>query len=262
MTYYNPMSEEFKNECKKLGLTGRQLILKYQKEGKSLEKRIYKGVRSRPRQYAKYTDEELLDYLTRFYEEYGKPPGVMDFVYNPGYPNVMTYIRRFGSFQKALKLVGLDVDSIIEKGVIVTSDQKARFSEILIRDHFKIHPTDLAGENKKSPCDGICPNGMTYDVKTSSKLHGKYYQFKTDNKHKEDIELYYLLGFNEDFTELDYGWRVPGEIIEDPMLYVGASWARSKFTIKNMGEYEITDKLKDILGKYEKLEVFKKKLGL
>lgn len=35
---YNPMSKEFQDEAKKLGLTGRQLTVKYQKEGKFLEK--------------------------------------------------------------------------------------------------------------------------------------------------------------------------------------------------------------------------------
>lgn len=35
---YNPMSKEFQDECKKLGLTGRELTLKYKKEGKVPEK--------------------------------------------------------------------------------------------------------------------------------------------------------------------------------------------------------------------------------
>jgi hypothetical protein len=35
---YNPMSKEFQDECKKFGLTGRQLTAKYQKEGRYIEK--------------------------------------------------------------------------------------------------------------------------------------------------------------------------------------------------------------------------------
>lgn len=41
MVYYNPMSKEFQDECKRLGLTGCQLRQKYEKEGRSLEKGIY-----------------------------------------------------------------------------------------------------------------------------------------------------------------------------------------------------------------------------
>lgn len=40
---YNPMSKEFQDECKKLGLTGRQLTEKYRKEGKGIEKGKYKN---------------------------------------------------------------------------------------------------------------------------------------------------------------------------------------------------------------------------
>lgn len=40
--------------------------------------------------------------------------------------------------------------------------------EIIVRDRFKRHPVDLAGENKGSHCDGICPNGKNYDVKVLS----------------------------------------------------------------------------------------------
>lgn len=36
--YYNPKSKEFQEEAEKLGLTGYQLSVKYQKEGKFLEK--------------------------------------------------------------------------------------------------------------------------------------------------------------------------------------------------------------------------------
>lgn len=39
---YNPMSKEFQDKCKKLGLTGNQLAAKKKREGKSLEKGIYK----------------------------------------------------------------------------------------------------------------------------------------------------------------------------------------------------------------------------
>jgi hypothetical protein len=38
MSNYNPMSKEFQDECRRLGITGRQLTEKYRKEGKSIKK--------------------------------------------------------------------------------------------------------------------------------------------------------------------------------------------------------------------------------
>jgi len=196
----------------------------------------------------RYSREHLLSSLKQFYHNYGKIPVARDFVNNPEYPGLNTFQSRFGSFQKALKLVGLDVDSMIKKGIIETCQQKARLAEIKVIDHFEQHPIDLAGENCNSSCDGICPNGMNYDVKSSRLIehHGSlYYQFGTDNKHKDDIEIYYFLAFNEDYTKLKYAWRVPGEIVENSMFYIGTSW--SKFNIENMKEYEIADKINKII---------------
>ena len=36
--HYNPMSKEFQDECKRLGLTGNQLMTKYKREGKTLKR--------------------------------------------------------------------------------------------------------------------------------------------------------------------------------------------------------------------------------
>ena len=102
---------------------------------------------------------------------------------------------------------------MVKKGVLVTNLQKGRFGEIIIRDHFKHHDSnadllsrrvtvnaiDLAGENSHSPCDGICPNGMYYDVKSSGLHIGGYWKFGTNNKYKDKIEIYYFLAFNEDY---------------------------------------------------------------
>lgn len=84
--------------------------------------------------YNSYTNEYLLNYLTQFYDKYGRTPTETDFRNNREYPNPNTYKRRFGGWQKALKLVWLDVDSMIKKGIIETSYQKARFAEMIVRD--------------------------------------------------------------------------------------------------------------------------------
>lgn len=57
-----------------------------------------------------YTDKELLDYLRRFKNENGRSPGQNDFVNNPEYPNCSIYRKRFGSWNDALILLGLDIN--------------------------------------------------------------------------------------------------------------------------------------------------------
>lgn len=192
-----------------------------------------------------YTDKELLNYLKDFVKENGRSPVRRDFIGNPEYPNYQIYRKRFESWTNALKLVELDVDTIVKNGIIKNNYQKGRFAEIIIRDHFKKNPIDLAGKNCNSPCDGICPNNKIYDVKSSSfREYG--WQFGIDNEYKEEIEIFYLLGFNKDYSILEHVWRIPGEIIESSRFYVGMNY-NSKFNIKNMNEYEITGNLKDII---------------
>jgi hypothetical protein len=240
---YNPMSKEFQEESKKLGLTGRQLIVKYQIDGKPVEKNVRKL-------HGRYTDKQLLWYLIQFYEKYGRPPTQEDFNGNSRYPSFMTYVNRFGSWSAALKLVELDVESMIKKGVLETTQQIGRFGEMIIRDYFKIHPIDLAGENCQSPWDGICPNGKIYDVKSSKLYIGGYYNYDTGNKYKDNIEIYYFLAFNnKDHKKLDYVWRIPGEVVEKEFFRVGSTYC-AEFNVYNIEEYNITEKLKDVLMKY------------
>ena len=172
-----------------------------------------------------------------------------DFKNNTRYPNSSTYARRFGSWTDALKMVGLDVEAMVKRGIIKTPDQKARISEIIIRDHFKTNTVDLAGENKLSLCDGICPNGKTYDVKSSKLYTRGFWSFSTDNKYKEEIEIYYLLAFDKDYSELMYAWRITAwEVIEKNALIVGLK-PNYRFNIKNM-KYDITENIRDVLKKY------------
>lgn len=118
---------------------------------------------------------------------------------------------------------------------------RGRQAEIKVLNHFKQYPTDLAGENSNSHCDGICPNGKTYDVKSSKFYDEGRYRFSIRNKYKEEIEIYYLLAFNKDWTKLEYVWRVPGEIVETNMFCVGMNPCY-KFFVGNMDKYDITDK--------------------
>lgn len=218
-------------------------------ELKGLKKEFYGGYKRNEGGSRKYTDDDLLNYVRIFYEDNGRPPVEIDFYNNHGYgyPHSNTYIKRFGSWSNALKLAELDVESMVKKGILETNNQKGRWAEIIVRDHFRQHPVDLAGENCRSPCDGICPNGKFYDVKSSKLIEHNgslYYHFSTNNKHKDKIEIYYFLAFNEDYTKLKYAWRVLREMVEKDSFYVGT---RSEFNVDSMKEYDIIDKFKDML---------------
>ncbi len=199
-------------------------------------------------------DEELLRYLIQFYEENGRPPTKIDLNRNPKYPGCRAYINRFGSCQKALKIVALDIDSMARRGIIETDDQKGRLGEIFVLAHFEeIGSIDLSGENKKSPCDGICPKGYNYDVKTSY-FNGSYWLFNFRNIDIDKIEWFYLLAFNKDFTKLLFAWRIPSsdlmEDIEKGYIIIGA-YKNYAHNLENLKEYEITEKIKCV---FEKLQ--------
>jgi hypothetical protein len=220
--------------------TGKIVNMSPRKEElKGLEEEYYR-MKSRER----YTNEELLDFLREFDKENGIVPVRTDFVNNPEYPSFMTYQRQFGSWNKALKLVGLDTEAMVKRGIIQNNLQKGRLWEISVIEHFENRPKDLSGENSHSPCDGICPNGQTYEVKSSKLYEEKYWIFSTANKYKEEIEIYYFGAFNSDWTELEYAWRVPGEIVESDNFYVGMYGG--KFNVRNMKKYDITDKFDKI----------------
>lgn len=57
-----------------------------------------------------YTDEELLSWLHRYYEEFGQAPTADGFRRNKhrGSPDPINYQRRFGSWEQALKVAGFD----------------------------------------------------------------------------------------------------------------------------------------------------------
>lgn len=38
---------------------------------------------------------------------------------------------------------------------------------------------------------------------------------------KENLDWFYLLGFNEDYSELRYAWRVPGDFNEENFIEIG-----------------------------------------
>lgn len=202
-----------------------------------------------PNRHRQLNNKELLTYLIQFYEENGRPPVAIDFYKNPKYPGRELYRKVFKSWQNALKFVGLDIDSMIKRGYIETSDQKGRLGEIFVFDHFNEIGYDLSGENKNSSCDGICPQGYNYDVKTSYfKENGLFWRFHLDSVDIDEIEWFYLLAFNEDYTKLLFAWRIPAlDLIED--IEKGQIWIHVN-NLESLKEYEITEKIKHIYEKW------------
>lgn len=193
------------------------------------------------------TNEELLGCLIQFYDKEGRIPTENDLKHNPKYPSYIVYCRRFGSWQSTLKLLGLDTDSMSRKGIIETKNQKARLAEICVLRHFTEKAQDLSGENYTNhPYDGICPKNQTYDVKSSKLYNGKYYNFDLRNVHRDEIEWYFLLGFNEDYTKLERTWRIPAlDFIDKDYILIGIVGGHT-YNLENMKEYEITEKIKYI----------------
>ena len=195
-----------------------------------------------------YTREEISDSLIRFYEEYGRVPTANDFRDNPLYVNYNTIHKKFGIWNNALKTVGLDPDTLIKKGIRVqNSSHKGRHFELYVGESFEKIYENLSGKNCKSPFDGICPNGMPYEAKSSS-FSGVAWDYHFYNSEKEKIRWYYLGAFDRYYTKLLHVWRVPVEIIIGDRLYIGLN-PSSKFNVENMRQYEITDKFLEALDK-------------
>lgn len=191
-----------------------------------------------------YADDELLESIKLFYKENGRPPNEDDFKNNPKYPNFMTYHKRFGSWSQALKLVGLDVGSMVRKGVVETTQQKGRLFELYVLEHFIERPIDLSGDNCNSPLDGKCPEGQTYDAKSTALVYG-HWQFRLASLYRKDIEWFYLGAFSKDYKKLLHVWRIPGNFIDGDYIKIGIC-SNYRYNIENMEEFEITDKFKDI----------------
>ncbi len=222
-------------------------ILKFGSWNKALEKA---NLLINRYQNKNLSDDELLNFLIQFHNETGLIPTSNYFNDGSKYPTYGTYVNRFGSWTNALKMVNLDVDSTTKLNILDNNYQKGRQSEIIVINHFKNSPIDLSGENCISHCDGICPNGKTYDVK-SSKLHNignGVFHFDIRNKYKDKIEIFYCLGFNENRTKLMYSWRIPNIVINKDYIKIFISPSEAEFNTHNMKKFEITDKIKEIFN--------------
>jgi hypothetical protein len=196
-----------------------------------------------------YTDEELLNELRYFEKTYGRPPTEEDLKSKHIIPCLSSYVRHFGNWNEALKLVGMDLDTRVVQGHLETESERGRYAELIIKEMFDNRGKDVSGENRLSPFDGICPNSQTYEVKSSALLFQLYWIFGAGNKDKDDdieaIQWYYFVAFNKYYTKILHIWRVPGEIVNKIKINVWVC-GNTEFNVDNMKEYDIIDKLKKI----------------
>jgi hypothetical protein len=100
----------------------------------------------------KYLDEDLLQILVDFHRENGRPPLVTEMGARrgserlPGMPNLNTYLRRFGTFQRACALAqiphrdgrgGLESAEIVELGRLRVENRDLRAKLALLTSHLK-----------------------------------------------------------------------------------------------------------------------------
>lgn len=191
------------------------------------------------KRFTKTTDNELLEYLKEFEKDNGRPPKQLDFNDNPKYPNYRTYMSRFGSWQKTLRLVDFDIDTMIRKGVVETNIQKGRQSELYILETNEKESIDLSGQNCQSFVDGISKNDISkndiYDVKSSSLHKGKYWTFILD----KCVDFYYLVAYDKDHNNVLYKWKIPGDFAEGSIVIGNNNYYT--YNLQNMKEYEITE---------------------
>lgn len=175
----------------------------------------------------------MLGALLIFEEENSRPPAERDFTNNPKYPSIRPYIIHFGGWQKALKLVGLDVDTIVRKYIVRTTDQKARLAEMNVLANDEKMAIDLSGRNCHSRFDGISKDGI-YDVKSSKLYEEKYWRFLLDKY----VDHYYLLAYDKDYKRLLYKWKIPGDFTDKNFIGIGID-SRYMYNLKDMKTYEI-----------------------
>jgi len=196
-----------------------------------------------------YTKVELLDFLQKFYDENKRIPICKDFDNNPKYPSHITYYRTFGGMNKALKLINLDIDSIIKNGNVEGNYQKGRLFELKVIEHFEKESIDLSGNNfTHSHSDGICPSGHIYDAKSASLNTDRgVWQIKFRNKYKHEIQWYYIGLFDDNYSKLLYALRIPASEFKDSIdssymnIYLKNNY-NHKYTIDNMKQFIITEK--------------------
>lgn len=190
-----------------------------------------------------YTKEMGIDAIKRFVEQNGRLPTESDFTGNIDYPSDSTIWRLFGSWNKGLEAAGFSPND---------ENIRGRLGEIQTINEFKKEGAiDLSGIDRKSSCDGMCPKGELYDVKSASLRHYKQYQTNTHDgwgwaysiseKQLKGASYLFIRAYEtSDFSKQPkYKWRIPIEILNNrKSLFIYKNGDYGRFNIKNMKQYE------------------------
>lgn len=201
--------------------------------------------------FKKYTNEQLIQYLIDYYNEFGKVPTSRGIGKAKGYPGPTVYRLRFNSFNNALEIAGLDVNkhylgnkpNICEIcGSVKTCG--SWFEKSGLKVCYKCHLSDrnyFHGQTipNSNLGIGIITEHIVYNVLEdcikcntvdhmfsrydlisekygtinvkSSKLHKDDRWVFQKSKRPTDPDYYVCIGFDENRTEILYVWVIPGD---------------------------------------------------
>lgn len=182
------------------------------------------------------TRKELIEKLQQWTRENGRPPVAKDFMNNHKYPSISKFLKEFGYWNNAKLAVGFKLDDTCTRG---------RQGELQILSEFGIGAVDLSGKDRHSSCDGICPKGEYYDVKSASLgndrngYRGWAYTIKINQI--IDADYIFLRAYKDkDFTKFPkYRWRIPIELIEGKTsIFIYDDENKGIYNTKTMKKYE------------------------
>lgn len=187
----------------------------------------------------KYTKDILIEKMHQFEIENGRPPVQQDFYHNPKYPSFTVFNRTFGSWNNAKLAAGYDIDC---------SNTRGRLGEEQTLSEFKTEgATDLSGDNHHNSCDGICPKGELYEVKSRSLIHFPncpefdYWSFKVTRQQLKNAKYVFLRAYEtNNFTKPPkYKWRIPIDLFECRTgINIYKDDNRGTLNVRTMKKYE------------------------
>ena len=184
----------------------------------------------------RFSDQEIIEVIQKWSIDHGKIPTAKDFEYET--PSRMTIARHFGSWNNAIGKAGFDNTN--------SNIVRSRSSEIQQISEFKKEGAiDLAGKNRHSTCDGICPKGEMFDTKSASLtlIHGHYgWKYYVSINQLIEADYIFIRAYKDkDFTIPPlYKWRVPIDFMENNRyIIIYNDDITGTYNIKTMLQYEI-----------------------
>lgn len=138
----------------------------------------------------KYTDDELLEYIHKFYHENQRIPKYSDFSNNPEYPSANTYSIRFGSFNKALLGCGFE-----EYHPMITEEELITHIHRYYEEYGKVPKYDDFRNNPDYPSPSTYENhfgSWSNGIKKAGYKPYKHMHINTNDELIEYIHKFYV----------------------------------------------------------------------